>query len=187
MKYLFIIALFFSGKPAAEYFCTCLPLPKSELIDTADLIFTGRAYKIDTVYILDSSYKYSDTGKTLELLLQSYIKVSFKVDKILKGNPATKEWYVYTRWQCCVCGANFFFDTDYIVMARKHNYIELEDDPRDPYGNIREFEKKTGVGYFTSFCSGTDEVYGDFPEYVSKYLKNKKKYKRVINNVRRFF
>lgn len=182
MKYLFIIALFFSSKPAAEYFCTCMLLRKSVQIDSSDLIFTGRVKNIDTLYIMDSAIHYTDTGARLRFTARPNIKVTFIVEQYLKGKPTQKEWFVYTTYKCCSCGFPFAYNTDYLIMADKSDVIDLKPDPTGDYINLKEFAMERTTGYFTSICSANELATGSIIKDITNYLKDPKKYKKVIDD-----
>ena len=176
MKYLLVIIPFLFLQATNNPSCTCMPLTIEEQIDLADIIFKGKVVSIDTLLTVQSSIHYGDDGSKKEYFRPiEMTRTKLKVVQSIKGTSNLDSAFVYTTWQCCMCGFPFWPDQTYLVFAnldtiRVSKEREIKWDQKNLVENLQKPEKVL----LTTICSGSDEFTPEQLEVILKYLHRRK-------------
>jgi hypothetical protein len=176
MKYFIILfGTLFWQTPEMPY-CTCMPLTLEEKVNSADIIFKGEVITVDTLLTAVRSINYGDDSSKREYYRpMEMTRTRLKVIETLKGSFNLDSTFVYTTWQCCMCGFAFWPDETYLVFAyfdtiRISKGREIEWDQKKLIENL---QKPTRV-LLTDICSGTDEFQPSQLDAIQRYLHRQK-------------
>jgi len=176
MKYLLVIIPFLFLQMANKPNCSCVPLTIEEQIDFADVIFKGKVVSIDTLLTAQPSIHYGDDGSKKEYFRPiEMTRTKLKVVQSIKGTSSLDSAFVYTTWQCCMCGFPFWPDQTYLVFAnldsiRVSKEREIKWDQKELMENLQKPEKVL----LTNTCSGSDVFIPEHLEVILKYLHRRK-------------
>lgn len=166
---LFFITLLPSKK---EYFCSCIPLSVEESLVQADMVFSGRVVKIDTVKIINEVFITADWATPDSGAYVMGSLVTLDVKRVFKGIERNGSLSIMTGIGGGDCGYYFQKGHDYMVYAEMQNYFIIDsvysDDPN-------RFKSHPSEYFSTNDCFRTTHMVAQEQKLLMQALSRQEK------------
>lgn len=174
MKQISIIAFLLFSRFTDKPFCTCAPKSVQQKVSSAEMIFSGEAVSIDTLFTVETSLSFENDGSKKEHLRPVELtRTKFKVDKMIKGQASSEYISVYTTSRCCTCGSSFFQKSKFIVFTNSTTIpISKEKDITWDMEKLGRIKQDTIKVFWTSMCHGTDEYSSQLLDEIVKIQRS---------------